>query len=227
MDPLSKLHKMSTTAGVASQQYVAVNSAAVLAALLGVASTMSIFSPLFLLIPLVGVILAVVAWRQIGNSNGTETGKPVAVIGLLLSVLLGGGVLGREIIDHQHAREDARQMEALATRLGDAIKARQYDAAYHLFDVNFRTRISPEQFKAHWASLQMPPSTPLKSMAWNGVLPQYEKWEGNDTLLGVMYVTVNFENAEGRFTFVCRKVGSGWEIFNIPELFPIERAAKQ
>ena len=53
-DPLSKLHKMSTTAGLASQQYVAVNIAAVMAALLGVASGLSVFSPLLLVIPIVG-----------------------------------------------------------------------------------------------------------------------------------------------------------------------------
>ena len=41
-DPLAKLHKMSTTAGVASQQYVAVNTSAVIAALLGVASALAL-----------------------------------------------------------------------------------------------------------------------------------------------------------------------------------------
>ena len=84
-DPLSKLHKMSTTAGVASQQYVAVNTTAVVAALLGVASAMAMFSPLLLVIPVATVVVSIVAWRQIANSNGTETGKPLAVLGLVLA----------------------------------------------------------------------------------------------------------------------------------------------
>ena len=57
---------------------MAVNTAAVLAALLGVASGLAIFSPLLLVIPGIAVIVSVIAWRQIANSNGTETGKPLA-----------------------------------------------------------------------------------------------------------------------------------------------------
>ena len=226
-DPLSSLHKMSITAGVASQQYVAVNSAAVIAALLGVASALTVFSPLLLIIPVVGLIVAVVAWRQIGDSNGTETGKPVAALGFLLSLLIGGSVVAREVIDHNHARSDGLQMASLATQLGEAIKAKKFEAAYNLFDVNFRSRVAPPQFQATWTGLQQPPYTPLQSLTWNGVNPQYEKLEGNDGLFGVIYVAVKFQSSEGRFTFVCRKVSDTWQINNIPELFPMERGAKK
>src|SRR5882762_5848677 len=109
-DPLSKLHKMSTTAGVASQQYVAVNTAAVLAALLGVASMMAMFSPLLLVIPAVTIGVALFAWRQIANSNGTETGKVLAISGLVLAVVVGGGVAAREVMAASKARADARTM---------------------------------------------------------------------------------------------------------------------
>src|SRR2546423_11699825 len=85
-DPLAKLHRMSTTAGVASQQYVAVNTTAVIAALLGVASGLTLFSQLMLVIPVAGIVCAIVAWRQINGSNGTETGKPLAIAVLLLSL---------------------------------------------------------------------------------------------------------------------------------------------
>src|SRR5258706_5182963 len=78
-DPLSKLHKMSTTAGVASQQYVAVNTAAVLAALLGVASMMAMFSPLLLVIPAGTIGVAIFAWPQIANRHGTGTGKVLSI----------------------------------------------------------------------------------------------------------------------------------------------------
>src|SRR2546429_5411940 len=81
-DPLARLHKMSTTAGVASQQYVAINNAAVIAALLGVASALALLTPTLLIVPLAGVVVAIVSWRQISNSNGTETGKPLALLGL-------------------------------------------------------------------------------------------------------------------------------------------------
>ena len=109
-DPLSTLHKMSTTAGVASQQYVAINSAAVVAALLGVASALTIFSPLLLVIPLAGIVVAIFAWRQISDSSGTEAGKPVAVLGLLLSLLIGGAATTKEVLEHTHATADAKQI---------------------------------------------------------------------------------------------------------------------
>lgn len=227
-DPLSKLHKMSTTAGVASHQYVAVNIAAVMAPLLGVASGLSIFSPLLLLIPIVGIIVALSAWRQINNSNGTETGKPLAVIGLLLSLILGGGVLGKEVVDHAKARSDARLMETLVAQLNDAVKAGKYDAAHQLFDIEFRTRVPVESFRTQWELMQRPEAYGrLKSMTWNEVLPQYEKIEGDTSLAGVIFVLVKFDRSEGRFTFVYRKAGDGWQITGLPEMFPTERASKK
>jgi len=228
VDPLSKLHKMSTTAGVASQQYVAVNIAAVMAALLGVASGLSVFSPLLLVIPIVGIIVALAGWSQISNSNGTETGKPLAAIGLLLSLGLGGGVLGKELIDHAKARNDARLMEALVTQLDTAVKAGKYDAAHQLFDIEFRTRVPLEAFRTQWDLMQKSDSYGhLKSMTWNEVLPQYEKIEGDTSLAGVIFVLVKFERSEGRFTFIYRKAGDGWQITGLPELFPTERPSKK
>ena len=217
---------MSTTAGVASQQYVAVNSAAVIASLLGVASALTIFSPLLLVIPLAGLIVAIVAWRQISDSNGTETGKPVAILGLALSLLIGGGIAGKELMEHHRLRADGEQMESLATRLSDAIKTQRFEAGYGLFDVNFRSRVTLPQFQAKWIGLQQPPYTPLQSMNWNGVLPVYEKAEGGDGMFGIVYVAVKFVNSEGRFTFVCRKVGDSWQINNIPEMFASEKPGK-
>src|SRR6185436_15279396 len=52
-DPLAHLHKMSTTAGLGSQEYVAVNGMAVFALVLGLASGFALFDRLFLVIPLV------------------------------------------------------------------------------------------------------------------------------------------------------------------------------
>ena len=227
-DPLSKLHKMSTTAGLASQQYVAVNIAAVMAALLGVASGLSVFSPLLLVIPVVGTIVALAAWRQISNSNGTETGKPLAAIGLLFSLLMGGGVMGKEVFDHAKARSDAREMESVVARLDTAIRAGKYDAAHQLFDIEFRTRVSLEAFRSQWELIQKPDASGLlKSMKWNEVLPQYEKIEGDTAFVGVIFVRVKFDRSEGAFTFIFRRAGDGWQITGIPDLFPMERASKK
>src|SRR5215218_496972 len=74
-DPLSHLHKMSTTAGLGSGDYVAVNGAAVFSLLLGLASMLSMLEEILLIIPLACIIVSVIAWRQINHSNGTQTGK--------------------------------------------------------------------------------------------------------------------------------------------------------
>src|SRR5271155_3285734 len=84
-DPLLHLHKMSTTAGLGSQDYVAVNVTSVVAVLFGLASLLAIASPVLLVFPIVGVALSLIALRQVRNSNGTQTGIALAVLGLVLS----------------------------------------------------------------------------------------------------------------------------------------------
>ena len=227
-DPLSKLHRMSITAGMANQQYVAVNIAAVIAAMLGIASAMSIFSPLLLIIPAAGVIVAVAAWRQINNSNGTETGKLFALSGLALSLLVGGGVLGKAWVDNARARDDAKQMDVVMQQLSNAVKTGKFELAYGLFDISFRTRVPLETFQARWGLMQKPEAYgTLKSIAWNDVHPQYEKMEGETGEVGIINFVIRFERSEGRYTFVFRKVSDTWKILGAPELFPAERVPKQ
>src|SRR5258707_10382788 len=72
---LSQLHKMSTTAGITNLDYVAVNHTAIVAALLGLASALAFFGWLLLVVPVVGIVFAVLAIRQINDSSGTQTGK--------------------------------------------------------------------------------------------------------------------------------------------------------
>src|SRR2546421_5328731 len=93
-DPLAHLHKMSTTAGLGSGDYVAVNGTAVFALLLGVASALALMTEVLLIIPLVCVVAAVVAWGQIRHSNGTQTGKGLVIVAMALGLGLGGFVLG-------------------------------------------------------------------------------------------------------------------------------------
>src|SRR5439155_24799091 len=84
-DPLSHLHKMSTTAGLGSGEYVAINGTAIFALILGIVSALTLFEELVLLVvPLVGVVAAIVALRQISRSGGTQTGKGLATAGLVL-----------------------------------------------------------------------------------------------------------------------------------------------
>lgn len=227
-DPLAKLHRMSTTAGVASQQYVAINGAAVVATVLAAVSLwfglMAWTSTLWLVIPLAGVICGIVAWRQIADSNGTEKGRLFAAIGVVGSLLIAGAVIARQAAQSRHERADGRAMADAVAKLGDLVRANKMADAYQMFSVNFRTRISEDVFAKKWTAFQDPAYYgKLQSLTWNDVPPQYEQTDGGETTLAVIYAAGKFERAEPRFTVIYRKAGDTWQLDNIPEVFPAER----
>src|SRR5436309_9385705 len=94
-DPLSHLHKMSTTAGLGSTDYVAVNGIAVTTIFMGLASSLALLDITLLAIPVATVVLAIVALRQIANSNGTQTGRALAWGGMVLAMLFVASIGGR------------------------------------------------------------------------------------------------------------------------------------
>src|SRR5688500_6062526 len=104
-DPLSHLHKMSTTAGLGSTEYVAINAPSVFALIFGLASVMAIFDNILLIIPLAGLVCAILALRQISQSNGTQTGRGLAIGGLLLSLAFGGYVVANQLTEATRTRE--------------------------------------------------------------------------------------------------------------------------
>src|SRR5580704_164893 len=75
---LVNLPKMSATAGVGVQEYVAVSVSAVFSLLLGFASLLAIMENALIVIPILALALSIVALRQINRSNGTQTGRGVA-----------------------------------------------------------------------------------------------------------------------------------------------------
>src|SRR5687768_5180367 len=74
-DALTHLHKMSTTTGLGSTDSVAINAPSVWAVSLGLASALAIVDKILLIVPVAGVICAIVALYQIGKSAGTQTGR--------------------------------------------------------------------------------------------------------------------------------------------------------
>ena len=228
--PLAGLHKMSTTAGVADQSYVAVNNTAVVAAVLGIASSLALFSPILLLIPAVGLIVAIVAFRQIRSSNGTQTGLLVAIAGGILSLGFGGVIASTEFSAHQKLRADGKQMDGIARQLGEALIAQKQEQAYSLFDSYFQARIKREQFDAQWNEILNQTSTgKLKSMDWNLVNPMIFDGESNaaHAEMGVASVNTQFEHASGRFIFQFIRRNGTWKILNPPEVFPEEKPKKK
>src|SRR2546423_3462881 len=86
-DPLARLHKMSTTAGLGTTEYVAINPMAVATIFLGAASALALMDVTLLAVPVVTIVVGIVALRQIARSGGTQTGRGLAWGGLLLALL--------------------------------------------------------------------------------------------------------------------------------------------
>src|SRR4051794_33910846 len=110
-DPLSHLHKMSTTAGLGSGDYVAVNGTAVFALILGLFSFLAFFSEMLLIVPLACLVASVIAFRQIGRSNGTQTGRWIVVLALLAALASGGLVVARSATEGVRTRADRQAID--------------------------------------------------------------------------------------------------------------------
>ena len=153
-EPLAHLHKMSTTAGLGSGDYVAVNGTAVFALMLGVASALALMTEVLLIIPLVCVIASVIAWGQIRHSNGTQTGKGLVLAALALGLGLGGFVLGRWATEDYRTREDRKAIHQVIIDLGEKLKAGDTAGAYALFSPRFAATIDPNRFAERLKALQ-------------------------------------------------------------------------
>src|SRR4051794_24296591 len=177
---LTQLHKMSTTAGVTNLDYVAVNQTAIVAAILGLLSATALLGWILLVIPLVGIAFAIVAIRQVNDSGGTQTGKGLAVLGLLLAVAFGGGLVVRESMALAAVRGDENRIAQTISELGRHVHAGDYRSAYALFTDDFQDRVKPEQFEAVWKSAQRPAALgTLHEARWNDVTPTFGSEAGS------------------------------------------------
>lgn len=77
------------------ESYRAVSGWSVAALLLGLGSVAAFGGPLLWVVPLAGVVAALVAMHKIGNSPGELIGRNVALLGLLLAMLFGVAAVTR------------------------------------------------------------------------------------------------------------------------------------
>ena len=226
-DPLASLHKMSTTAGITSQEYVAINIPSVLALLVGLASVLATLSPVLLLVPVVGVVVGVVALSQIRASNGTQTGRGFAWLGILLSLGIGTFVLVGAMIEHGRTAADRREIVRQIEELGRLVAARDYDKAYSMFGDRFRTRVNRTTFDAVWDQHHAVPELgKITGMEWNRTSIYFEDELSSGTRVATAYAWVNFEKPSkerARHPLQFRKAGGAWVIDDAPQIFPSER----
>jgi hypothetical protein len=220
---LAQLHKMSTTAGVTNLDYVAVNQTAIVAVLLGLASALAFFGYLLLIIPIVGVIFAVVAIRQINDSSGTQTGRGLALLGLALCVLLGGAAVAKEGIAIARVKGDENRIAATLNQYGAAVRDAKYKEAYDLCDDDFQNNVSYDHFKKSWEQmLANSPLGKLEVMEWNGVSPIFESAAGS-RLAGTKIRMKFAKGNDERFDVTLRQVGDKWLVYRMPDFFVPEK----
>jgi len=137
-DPIANLHKMSTTAGVGSQDYVAINNAAIVSVILGLCTALAFLGIPFLMVGAAGIVSGIIAIVQIRHSNGTQGGMGLAILGILLSLAIAGSVATANILDWQRQREDKAEINKVLEQLGQYVASEQYDKAYQLFSPDFQ-----------------------------------------------------------------------------------------
>src|SRR3954471_20757728 len=81
-DPLHNLYRMSRTAGLGSGDYVAINNTAILSLILGLAGVLSVLYPLLLVVSAAALVCGILALVQIRSSNGTQSGRAFAALGI-------------------------------------------------------------------------------------------------------------------------------------------------
>jgi hypothetical protein len=223
-DPLASLHRMSTTAGAASQEYVAINLPAVATLLLGLASISVVMGDTLLVLPILAVLCGVVALRQIGNSNGTQTGRLMTVLGMLIAVGMAGFIAVREVQARRAVAAEEGKIYAAVDDFGKVLVAKDYDRAAAMFAPGFfeRKKLSKDQVKARWQQiLSNQLYGDLQSVETNGrvqLLGSPGESRGAETMMVFRFSKTDAPMRRGT---VLKKDDSGrWLVDDVPELFP-------
>jgi hypothetical protein len=221
--PLRGLYKMSTTAGLGSADYVAINVASILAFLLGIASISAVvFGLPLLIVPLAAIVVGIVGIIKVNNSNGTQTGRLFAIIGLVLAVVFAGMLIVRTVQNRSRQHADEQQIDAIIQQLGTAIIASDYDKAYTLFSERFTQRISKTVFDSRWKPIGATELLgPLKTIGGNGEFA-FDTDPTSDIRYARTMLMLTFEKSPtpSRLTILLRHQNGSWNIEDIPDLFP-------
>jgi hypothetical protein len=222
-DHLSHLYKMSTTSA-GGQEYVAINSAAIAALILGFASVLGMATPVLLVIPLGSIICGIIALIQIRGSSGTQTGRALAWGGIGLATLIGGIKVG--VVSHYWLQDhaDMQIIVPMVDRLSDDLHTRRYDEAYEdLFSSTFRARVDRQTFANTFEQFKNNPNIgALQKIEWNGQRIDFGEVGTSGIKVGNMLVIMRFPSPDVTMrplvTFATRD--GVWKIDNIEMLFP-------
>jgi hypothetical protein len=231
-DSLAALHRMSTTAGAAWQEYVAINMAAVVTLVLGLASALVLLSPTLLVVPAAAIVFGIVALRQISHSNGTQTGRVLAWLGILIGLGMAGFIGAREVRAEMANRAEQQAIKSVVAELGNAVMAGDYDKALTLFSDRFQKRpdMTPKVFAARWAVLTNNAMYgKMTGFRTNDRVEAAATLDADGARGGVSMLVVTFEKTDQVFRreIYFRQEGGVWKVDSIPMLFPMPESSKQ
>jgi hypothetical protein len=90
--------------------YSAISPAAIVALVLGLASFFAIGNLLWLILPALAIVAALMALAQIARSDGSISGRWAAVAGLSLALLFASTSIARSVSRAMHLRSSARTL---------------------------------------------------------------------------------------------------------------------
>lgn len=222
-DPLGSLHRMSTTAGVSSQEYVAINLTAVAAILAGLATMLVFLSPLWLPVPVLAIVFGIVALRQIGHSNGTQAGRLLAWGGIVAALLICGFYGGGAYSHWASMQKGKVGVLTTCDTLEQALLKEDYPKAWALFSDRFRTekKLDLAQFEKRWKALQSTEAGRFRSVKSNNLIEVQAGPAGTQAVAATMLV-ISWDSAPrvGRYTVLLSNRNGSWEIDDLPLIFP-------
>ena len=227
LDHLAHLHRMSRTAGLGSSEYAAVNVAAVVAVLIGAASALALVTPVFLFLPVLGTIIALVAIKQVRGSNGTQTGLGLAVLALALSFGLTAFTGVKALAAAARERVDVEQLDRLTVDFGKDLAEKRYADAYKRTDTRFQEMVTTERLEGLFTELEHAPAIgPLKGVS-TPKLFNIEVDPETGLRMATSKATFETEKRTGPTALVTdityRHDGTGWHIYAIPQLFQAQK----
>lgn len=190
-DTFAKLHHMSATAGVGLHDYVAVSTPAVVAVVAGMAGVTAFLSTVLLVVPLFAVVCGIIALVQIQKSNGTQTGRSIAVIGLLAGLVICGMIGWREYSRNRAFEESKEEIGNIFSAFANDTAAGEYKSAYSRFSPTFQQRYPYEDFEGFF-HLAEPNVGRMNALVWNKLLEAADSNEQEGAQMARAVVQIGF-----------------------------------
>jgi hypothetical protein len=169
---LAALKKMSTTAGLGSGDYAAVSPVAIFALVASVLGLLVVVWEYLAALGVIGLICGIIALRQINRSNGTQTGRGLAWVAIVIGAGVTAWIAGSKILNEVRTRPHREQVLQLISSLDSACAKGDYRAAYQLFSPTFRDRVNEEEFLRTLTG--NPAFGSLVGVSWNNEIVYYD-----------------------------------------------------